>query len=279
MRQLRSLARRRIRRRPPMARWKLFGIRALAMITGTMVLAATGWTIGSSSGFQSYVGIAWTKAMEATVREGFVVTDAFTQGLHRTDRRSIHKILEPWEMKSILLVDTVAVRQQIEGLPWIKTASVQRAFPSELRISVEEYRPVALWVHGGRTRLIDTNGAVVGSNVTAEFRNLIRVSGEGVRHRMEELFALLAVHPTLEGMATGAALIDERRWNIEVDNHLAIRLPAEAPEKAIVKLMALHEEDNLLDRAIRAVDLRNDRWIALEPMAMPATVTDMGEAA
>jgi len=58
---------------------------------------------------------------------------------------------------NILLCDMEAVRAQVRRLAWVKDASVQKVFPSGLRISVVERTPFALLERGG-LRLADAEG-------------------------------------------------------------------------------------------------------------------------
>jgi hypothetical protein len=58
---------------------------------------------------------------------------------------------------NILLCDIEAVRAQVRRLAWVKDASVQKVFPSGLRISVVERTPFALLERDG-LRLADEEG-------------------------------------------------------------------------------------------------------------------------
>jgi len=58
---------------------------------------------------------------------------------------------------NILLCDLEAVRAQVRGLAWVKDASVQKVFPSGLRITVVERTPFALLDRDG-LRLADEEG-------------------------------------------------------------------------------------------------------------------------
>ncbi len=59
-------------------------------------------------------------------------------------------------------VNTVADAHAIERLPWIKAASVTVSFPSSVRVTVTERRPVAaLAIGSGRVALVDVTGRVL----------------------------------------------------------------------------------------------------------------------
>ena len=57
-------------------------------------------------------------------------------------------------------------RRLLENLDWVATATVQRSFPNQLEISVEERVPFAVWQRAGAYYVIDRSGSAM-SNVTA----------------------------------------------------------------------------------------------------------------
>jgi cell division protein FtsQ len=47
--------------------------------------------------------------------------------------------------RSLMFVDVVEVKAELEKLPWIYRASVKKEWPGVLAVEVEEHEPVALW--------------------------------------------------------------------------------------------------------------------------------------
>lgn len=66
------------------------------------------------------------------------------------------------EGRNILAMNTNAVKGQIEGLPWVKEATVRRSFPHSVVIIVVEREPIALWKVGGTMSLVDQEGVILG---------------------------------------------------------------------------------------------------------------------
>jgi cell division protein FtsQ len=64
-------------------------------------------------------------------------------------RRTLESYFAVPRLGNILLCDLEAVRAQVRGLAWVKDASVQKVFPSSLRITVVERAPFALLERGG----------------------------------------------------------------------------------------------------------------------------------
>lgn len=63
--------------------------------------------------------------------------------------------------RSVLRVPLDARQSQLEQIPWVESASVQRILPNRLRIEVTERTPVAFARNGSELALIDTHGVVL----------------------------------------------------------------------------------------------------------------------
>jgi cell division protein FtsQ len=63
--------------------------------------------------------------------------------------------------RSILRVPLEARRSQLEQIPWVESASVQRILPNRLRIELTERTPVAFARNGNELALIDSHGVIL----------------------------------------------------------------------------------------------------------------------
>ena len=63
--------------------------------------------------------------------------------------------------RSILRVSLDARRSQLEQIPWVESASVQRILPNHLRIELTERTPVAFARNGSELALIDAHGVIL----------------------------------------------------------------------------------------------------------------------
>ena len=63
--------------------------------------------------------------------------------------------------RSVLRVPLDARRGQLEQIPWVESASVQRILPNRLRIDLTERTPVAFARNGNELALIDAHGVIL----------------------------------------------------------------------------------------------------------------------
>jgi cell division protein FtsQ len=119
-----------------------------------------------------------------------------------------------------------------------------------------EHQPLAVWQHQGKFDIIDQVGAVIPSARIAEFGALPQIVGEDAAEQAPALVDMLASEADLARHVGSAVHVGGRRWNLEFDNGIEVMLPEQDAESAWHRLAALDRSDRLLERDVRAIDLR-----------------------
>ena len=65
--------------------------------------------------------------------------------LRYQNKAELEALVAPYVATNLYLLDEVALEQMLEGLPWIREASLRKVWPQQLLINVEEQFPVAFW--------------------------------------------------------------------------------------------------------------------------------------
>ncbi len=60
-------------------------------------------------------------------------------------QKEVEQILYLWHGRNLLDGQLPQMQQQLEGLPWIKSATLQFVWPDTLVIDLQEQRPIAIW--------------------------------------------------------------------------------------------------------------------------------------
>jgi cell division protein FtsQ len=166
------------------------------------------------------------------------------------------------------------VKEQLEALPWVRTAVIERRLPSTLYIRLVERKPLALWQHGGKLELLDRDGSVIPVTRLERFAKLPLVVGEGAASHAAELLEMLASDPDLASRVTAAIRVGDRRWNLRIDNATDVLLPADESASAWSQLARLERSSAILKREVLTIDLRlSDRLVLRvtpEPPKEPA---------
>jgi len=210
---------------------------------------------------------AWTVArLEAVQRGlGLVVEGVEITGRRLTPADAVAEALGPVEGRLLGALDLAAVRARLEAISWVATAEVLRAWPDRILVHLSEREPFALWQHEGALALVDARGVVLTRDGLARWRHLPLLAGSGAPESAPALLALLEETPKLARRVSAALRVGTRRWDIEMDNGIRIKLPAAengseaqgyGPEEAWHRFAALEKRHRLLARAVAVIDLR-----------------------
>ena len=198
---------------------------------------------------------AWLKSVLAVA--GFCLTgvififgyDALTQcdyfraeeihvtGASRLSEKAIFEAAELEYGDNILSVNLSMVRKRLVAEPWIKSADIQREFPSRLIIRVEEHRPLAV-LDVGRCFLIDTAGKIFKEAEPSEMGSIPIVAGidyadwKRLEYPETNIYAavmnLLKVLKAKQNVFPGQAVRE-----VEVDNEMGLTLKTSGPVATI----------------------------------------------
>ena len=99
-------------------------------------------------------------------------------GNHIVSREAVLKEFTRDANRSVLQIPLDARRSQIEQIPWVESASVQRILPNRLRVEIVERTPVAFLRTGTELALIDAHGVILDRPAGEDFQFAI-VTGVG----------------------------------------------------------------------------------------------------
>jgi cell division protein FtsQ len=266
-------------RRP--RRWlKLPSPRVLAIIGASSGVAVTGGVTAylMRDGLPRYAHDAMhatgERMVAASARLGLTVQDVFVEGRVETPAEDVLHVLDVSRNEPILSFDPAAAKAELEKLPWVKSASVERRLPNVVYVKLIEREPLALWQRHGQLTLIDRDGVEIAGVDVGRFGNLPVVVGAGAPPRAAGLLALLATEPELARHVSAAVRVGDRRWNLRLDvgsgRVVEALLPEENPGAAWARLAELARDNGLFERDITAVDLRfPDRLVVRAVRAAP----------
>lgn len=155
-------------------------------------------------------------------------------------------------------LDLEALRATIATIDAVAGAEVRVRPGGILQIDVSERVPVAIWQISGRLELIDAGGHRVATLTDRGLRpDLPVIAGTGAERAVAEAQALLVAAAPIIGRVRGLVRIGERRWDLVLDRDQRIMLPEADAVRALERALALNAAEQMLERDISAVDLRN----------------------
>jgi len=153
----------------------------------------------------------------------------------------------------------------IKSNPWIRDVTVRRKIPNMLQITINEYIPFAIWKDKNATKLIDEYGDVilVSDKEKSSYRNLLIIGGDTTIKSIRSLFNLLSSNPHLFSKVKTATHVGKRRWNLELENGILVKMPENNTTEMWNKLDKIISIRGI-DVSIKTIDLRDVDKIFLE---------------
>jgi cell division protein FtsQ len=212
---------------------------------------------------------AGDRVLQASAALGLVVSDIEVEGRETTDAATILAALAADRGTPILAVSPSRAKQQLESLPWVRSAAIERRLPATLFVRLVERHPLAVWQHDGRLELIDNRGEVIPVKDLGRFAKLPTVVGEQAAGHAAALIDMLGREPELAARVSDAVRVDDRRWNVRIDHAIDVLLPEENPAAAWARLAVLERQNNLLKRDVQTVDMRLPDRLVLRALGPP----------
>ena len=154
-------------------------------------------------------------------------------------------------------LDIENIRDTVLGLDPVKSASVRIRPGGVLQVDVTERKPALVWRHRDGLTLLDETGAHIDFVASRGVRpDLPLVAGQGADRQVPQALALFAAAAPLDDRLRGIVRIGERRWDIVLDRDQRIMLPETNPVRALERVIALSQAQDMLERDVQSVDMR-----------------------
>ncbi len=156
-------------------------------------------------------------------------------------------------------LDLDALRQRVEALDAVQSASLRVRAGGALDISVIEREPAFVWRSHAGLALIDNDGHRVALISHRSARpDLPLLAGDGAPEAVAEARRILAAAEPLGDRLHALLRVGERRWDLVLVGDRRIMLPPRGAVTALERVLALDNAPmDLLARDLVAVDMRN----------------------
>jgi cell division protein FtsQ len=211
-----------------------------------------------------YMAKGHSYVYDKSVEYGFVVNQILVEGRVNSDVDIIRAILNLERGDPLLAFNPYEAKELIERISWVKAAHIERRLPDTVYILLQERRPLALWQHKGKLRVIDSEGTTLTDALRQDFSDLPIIVGEDAARYAPTLLGNLEAEPSIYKMLDSAIWLSERRWDLKLKNGVIVKLPDQREADALKRLSAEHELNQLLDRAVTHIDLRDPQRIIVK---------------
>lgn len=196
--------------------------------------------------------------MEFQSRDEFMVRVMAVDGADDQLAESIRTVLPIEFPLSSFDMDLEEMRQTVAALPAVAEAAIRVRPGGVLQVTVEQREPVAVFRDADGLRLIDAEGVLIAPLMArADRPDLPLVTGDGAREALAEGLELFAVAGPLHDRMRAVVRMGERRWDVVLDRGQRVLLPTGDPITAFERVIVLNSSQDLLERNVAVVDMRN----------------------
>ncbi|MEM8562742.1 MAG: cell division protein FtsQ/DivIB [Pseudomonadota bacterium] len=229
------------------------------------LLIATGSVVVLAAAFKAYV------SLQAIPVQHIVVKGE----LENTRNEMIQDMVQPALVGGFLYSDLQRIRTQLEALPWIYRATVQRRWPDALEIHVIEQLPIARW---GNSDFLNHEGDVFRSGDNQQWQDLPNLQGPaGSAKALVSGYKRIADILKPLQMKVASLKIDERgQIDVVMNNGMQLKLGNEDFLERMHRFLAVYRSD-LSNRAadIERIDLRYETGVAVAFKQEPPQVAGL----
>ncbi|WP_375691397.1 cell division protein FtsQ/DivIB [Pseudooceanicola sp. LIPI14-2-Ac024] len=198
---------------------------------------------------------AWREAFET--RPQFMVNLMAVEGATTSVEQDIREVAAVDFPVSSFDLDLEGLRATIADIPAVASVSLRVRNGGVLDVIVTERQPMVVWREAEGLALVDREGVVVGGiQARLDRADLPLIVGRGADVAVPEALDILAAARPILGRVRGLVRVGERRWDVVLDRGQRILLPEAEPVRALERVIALHQAQEMLDRDVAAVDMR-----------------------
>lgn len=242
-------------------------VAASALLMLGAAVAGAAWIGGSLFDMREAIGGA---SDAAAARVGLKVLSVEVDGVTGAREAEVRAAALPEGRYSMLSADPAQVKARLEGLHWVRAASVRRLWPSTLHVKVDRREAYALWQRGGAATVVDAHGRPAPDAQLGDYAHLPILVGADALGASEPILVALEEAPAVRARAYALVRVGGRRWDIEMRSGMRILLPEQRADRALERLEGLHKLHGLLDRPLERLDMRNTGELVVLPSRAPA---------
>lgn len=253
-----TTTKKRPRTRRQVGRWKSYA-RLGALVSSVVAVGVIWWL--------EYPQLLVAKTAESCVNltqnAGFRLNDLMVTGRHHAPVDRILQAVDLQQGEPIFKRSPVEIRDSLQEIPWILSATVMRQLPSKVFINIVERQPVAVWQHQKVHYLVDANGVIISNDKLGEFAKLPVIVGADAPMHAPKMLHIINEFPEIKSRMTALIRVGARRWDLQLDQKIIVKLPEEKPEEALSRLVLLIRQKKLTASDMSIVDLRLPKQIIL----------------
>lgn len=232
-------------------------------ILGALCIAVSGGYAWMQDYPQRIYDTVSDSLLSTTQRSGFKVGDIVIKGRNHASSQQILEKIDLTRNDPIFKYSPEEVRGRLKQISWIRDAMVQRHLPDILSITIMERKPLAIWQNQKKHFLVDNEGAIISEEINAEYKGLPMIVGANAPIHVSKILSCLIKYPEIQKRVSALVLVSGRRWNLQLDGSIDIKLPEINIEEALERLVRILVQPNINFKEVKIIDLRQAKQVTM----------------
>ena len=168
------------------------------------------------------------------------------------DSKILIKELNFLREKNIFFIDNKMVKSALVKFDFIEGFKIKKIYPKTVKITVEEKKPVAIYIDGKKKFYISEKGSLIKYIKLVEYNNLPLVFGKNIN--FDKIFNTIINIDFPMGKIKSFYYFESDRWDIVLNNQKTIKFPPQNLEEAIRIANRILKDDDFDKYSV--IDLR-----------------------
>jgi len=177
--------------------------------------------------------------------------------LQRINKFEVNDIINQHFSQSIFLLPLEDISNSINQLSWAKDVNLSTNFIDKLNVEIFEYKPIGLLFYNNQLFYFSKDGKIIDKFREEINESLIIFYGKQASKEAHNFLNVINKTETVN-MIKEAYYINERRWNVKLDNNILLNLSEKNIEQSLKNYIKLIKKFNNFDIiTIKSIDLRD----------------------
>ena len=225
----------------------------LLLVSVSVIASVYLWKSGL---FQEWMTEAHDTVDRKIADAGFTVAEVRITGQENTELKQVREALALYDGQSIVSLDLENMLGRVVALPWVKSATIVKIIPDALEVTIAEHQAAALWQESGKLYLVDRTGEIITNEGMERYADLPHVVGGGANKNLTDLLAMKEKYPDLFSQVKSSVWIGKRRWDLNLNSGIKIKLPEKGPDLAWDRLYKYENTQKILTKEVLIIDFR-----------------------
>ena len=158
------------------------------------------------------------------------------------DSKILIKELNFLREKNIFFIDNKMVKSALVKFDFIEGFKIKKIYPKTVKITVEEKKPVAIYIDGKKKFYISEKGSLIKYIKLVEYNNLPLVFGKNIN--FDKIFNTIINIDFPMGKIKSFYYFESDRWDIVLKNEKIIKLPIKNYSEALKNFILINKDKN-----------------------------------